>query len=61
MADDVGEMLMQRAAEGDVEHLGPAADAQHRQPRRSAASSSANSQASRSRPGSSVAGWGTWP
>ena len=30
LADDVGEVLVQRAAEGDVEHLVTAADRQHR-------------------------------
>ncbi len=32
VTDDVGQMLMQRSAECDVEHLGTAADAQQRHP-----------------------------
>ncbi|CKQ29237.1 Uncharacterised protein [Mycobacterium tuberculosis] len=32
MAKDVGQVLVQRAAERDVEHLGAATDAQHGHP-----------------------------
>ena len=52
VADDVGQVLVQRAAERDVENLRAAADAEHGQPaRQSAPRTSANSQASRSRRG----------
>ena len=47
VADHVGQVLVQRAAQGHVHDLGAAADAEHRQPRSSAAASRASSASSR--------------
>ena len=60
VADDIGDVLLQGAAAADRHQLHAAADPQRRDPCRSAASSSATSQASRSRRIRTVCACGCW-